>query len=91
MYLGKFEATLLAGYSSNYAREQTVPDPDLQIRGGPGLQKKFFWPFRPQFSLKIRGGQGAPPLDPPLTKTNGKVQLSGGCRVQGGGVGLIFC
>ena len=85
MYLGKFKATLLAGYSSNYSRERTVPDPDLQIRGGPGLQKKFFWPFRPQVSLKIRGGgggQGVPPLDPPLTKTNGKVQLSGGRRVE---------
>ena len=59
MYLGKFKATLLAGYSSNYSRERTVPDPDFQIRGGPGLQKKFFWPFRPQVSLKIRGGEGA--------------------------------
>ena len=84
MYLGKFKATLLAGYSSNYSRGRTVPDPDLQIRGGPGLQKKFFWPFRPQVSLKIRGGggQGVPPLDPPLTKTNGKVQLGGGRRVE---------
>ena len=42
-------------------------DPDLEIRGGPGLQKKI---FGPQFGLKIRdGGTGpprAPPLDPPL-------------------------
>ena len=47
-----------------------VPDPDLKIRGdlvfqtlrkgGVGLQTFFFWPFEPQFGLKIRG---APPLD----------------------------
>ena len=53
-----------------------VPDPDLEISGGPviqtlrlggggrgvgaGLQKNFL------FGLKIRGGAQAPPLDPPL-------------------------
>ena len=25
-------------------------------RSGAGLQKKYFWPFGPQFGLKIRGG-----------------------------------
>ena len=25
-------------------------------RWGAGLQKKYFWPFGPQFGLKIRGG-----------------------------------
>ena len=52
----------------------TVVDPDLQIRRGEGRkgraqsQKKLFWPFGPQFGLKIGGGQApwAPPLDPPL-------------------------
>ena len=55
-----------------------MPDPDLDIRGGGwgGLQKFFFWPFGPQFGLKIRvgtvgGGGGGeatrtPRLDPAL-------------------------
>ena len=48
-----------------------VVDPHLQIsrgqssrpwdKGGPGLKKKFFWPFGPQFGLKIRGRRGASP------------------------------
>ena len=32
----------------------------------------FFWPFRPQFGLKISGGGGVPrepPLDPPLYRS----------------------
>ena len=46
-----------------------MPDPALEIRGGgaggssrpldkrgPGLQKKFFRPFGPQFGLRLRGG-----------------------------------
>ena len=51
-----------------------VPDPDLEIKGGGGegghpdpyitggdsLQKTFFWPFGPQFSLKIRGEGSSP-------------------------------
>ena len=34
--------------------------PDPEIRGGPGLQQKFLWPFRPQFGIKIGkdGGGG---------------------------------
>ena len=42
------------------------PDPDKS--GRPGLQKKHFWPFGPQFGLKLKGGgpSQAPPLDPPL-------------------------
>ena len=54
-----------------------VLDPDLEIREGGrgeggegGLQKNIFWPFRPQFGLKITGGgrtPWAPPLDPPLS------------------------
>ena len=42
-------------------------DPDLQIREGwEGVQcqKKFFWPIRPQFELKILGGEGVGPLGP---------------------------
>ena len=48
-----------------------VVDPHLQVsrgqssrpwdKGGPGLKKKFFWPFGPQFGLKIRGRRGASP------------------------------
>ena len=34
------------------------PDPDIRERGRS--QKNFFRPFGPQFSLKIRGGGGAP-------------------------------
>ena len=39
-----------------------VPDPDLEMGGGGGFQKNFFWPFRPQFGLKIRVGGRAGPL-----------------------------
>ena len=31
----------------------SVSDPDSEIRGWPGLRKKFFRPFGPQFGLKI--------------------------------------
>ena len=34
--------------------------PDPEIRWGPGVQKVFFRPFGPQFSLKISGGPGPP-------------------------------
>ena len=39
-----------------------VSDPDLAIRGvgGGGRPTKFFEPFRPHFSLKIKGGEGCP-------------------------------
>ena len=53
-----------------------MADPDLQIRGfgggggwGEAVFKNLFWPFGPQFRLKIsRGGAGltGPSLDPPL-------------------------
>ena len=53
-----------------------VPDTDLEIKGGGGggearSPKNSFWPFRPQFGLKIRGGAGtpqAPPLDLPVRR-----------------------
>ena len=32
--------------------------PDPEIRGGPGLQQKFLWPFRSQFGIKIGKGGG---------------------------------
>ena len=44
----------------------TVPDPDLEIKGGGGkgrgadLRKNFFRPFGPQFGLKIRGRGSSP-------------------------------
>ena len=33
------------------------PDPKVRGGGGGNLEKKFFWPFVPQFGLKIRGAQ----------------------------------
>ena len=48
------------------------PDPEIRGGGGGGggqSSRNFFWPFGPQFGLKIRGGRqasAAPPLDPPL-------------------------
>ena len=48
----------------------SVADPDLETRGGggDGLPPKFFHPFGPWFSLKLRGGPRppGPSLDPPL-------------------------
>ena len=59
----------------NWCNNNTVPDPDLEIRGGggvhaviqtlrkggPGLQKNFFWPWS-----KNKGGGGPSPQVPPL-------------------------
>ena len=49
-----------------------VPDTDLEIKGGgeSWSPKNSFWPFRPQFGLKIRGGGApqAPPLDLPVRR-----------------------
>ena len=56
----------------------TLPDPDLEIRGGGGVIQtlrqggrsppKMFWPFGPHFGLRIEGGPAprVPPMDPPL-------------------------
>jgi len=44
--------------------QSAVADPDLQIKGGPGLKKIFFQHFEPQFGPKIKGAW--PPVDPPL-------------------------
>ena len=46
-----------------------VPDPHLEIRGGPVSKKHFLalWLFGPQFGLKIRVG---PPLDLPFVSIN---------------------
>ena len=46
-----------------------MPDPDLEIGGGgEGRGPVCFWPFGPQFRLKMGGGGWgrAIPLDPPL-------------------------
>ena len=58
-------------------RSIPVPDPDLEIRGGPGLQKIFCRPFGPQLGLKIRETRTPhPPLDPPLnTEEKSKTPL----------------
>ena len=36
-----------------------VPHPDPEIKGGEAVSNEFFWPFGPQFGLKIRGA-GSP-------------------------------
>ena len=47
-----------------------MPDPDLEIRGRGGegrggrSPKRIFWPFEPQFGLKIRGEPGPPGHSP---------------------------
>ena len=49
-----------------------MPDTDLEIRGGghpeggPVSKKKFFWPFGPEFGLKIRAGGGVAGAPGPL-------------------------
>ena len=66
-----------------------VADPDLQIKGGGGggqpdpeirggsLQKKFFWPFGPQFGLKIRGTAGLPVPSPGSTTVSNHLWVEG--------------
>ena len=39
-------------------QKATVADPDLQIRGGPGLQKNFFFALRASVWSKNKGGGG---------------------------------
>ena len=62
--------------------------------GGGGLPPKFFWPFWPQFGLKIRGAGGAPwfprarSLDPPLC--NNLVILNRGNGMGGQGVSIAI-
>ena len=42
-----------------------VPNPDLEIKGGAGLQKKFFSTFRASvWSKNKRGGEGRPGPSP---------------------------
>ena len=48
-----------------------MTDPDLEKRGGGGVQKTFFRPFEPQFGLKIRGGGTGPP-SPSLRSATGE-------------------
>ena len=45
-----------------------MPDPDLEKGGGGGGHPpNFFWPFEPQFGLKIGvGGGGVGPLPGPF-------------------------
>ena len=40
----------------------SVADPDFEMRGEGGgwSPRKIFWPFGPQFGLKIRGELGPP-------------------------------
>ena len=47
----------------NAARQYAVLDPDLEIRGGGrgGLQRNVFWPFGPQYGLRMWGGGGGGP------------------------------
>ena len=67
--------------SSLFLWQMAVPVPDLEIRGrgvwpwdkrrgGGAFSKNFFRPFGSQFGLKIRGGPGPPPLNPPLNDSS---------------------
>ena len=59
--------------------------------GVGSLPSKFFWPFWPQFSLKIRGAEWAhraPSLDPPLC--NNLVILNRGNVMGGQGVSIAI-
>ena len=54
----------------------SVPDPDLEIRGGGGggrCPKKIFRPFGPQYGIKIRGA--GPPGPSPGSATGLFVSL----------------
>ena len=44
----------------------SVADPDFEMRGGGGGRspRKIFWPFGPQFGVKIRGELGPPGPSP---------------------------
>ena len=66
-----------------------VPDPDLEITGGGGgaPPRNFLGLFRPQFGLKIRGGQ--PPWPAPLG-----LPLSDCCKdwaICGNGPQFVIC
>ena len=52
-------------YQCRIQRPLPMPNPDIEIREGPGLPQKCFRPLGPQFGVKIRGG-GRPhrPLSP---------------------------
>ena len=62
----------------------SVADPDFEMRGEGGGRspRKIFWPFGPQFRLKIRGNLSprAPPLDPPLFSQYRVVVMMGSTR-----------
>ena len=72
-YLDNFAVIVRAAIQQTKSvtlKHTSVPDPDLEIRrgawssrpldkgGGGGLPKKIFWPFGPQFDLKISAGGG---------------------------------
>ena len=50
--------------------------PDPEIRGWPGLKKKIFRPFGPQFGLKIGGGGGQGPVPSPGSATGYSVNIA---------------
>ena len=53
------DSLLHLAYLLTLRRSFPVADPDLKLRGerGPGLKKRFFQPFGPQFGLIIVGFQ----------------------------------
>ena len=57
----------------NAARQYAVLDPDLEIRGGGGLQKNVFWPFGPQYGLRMGGGVSLAPSPVSTTDTENTV------------------
>ena len=70
-------------FLSNMVPYINIADTDILITGGghpairgmPGLNKKMFRPFGPQFGLKIRGGGGPGSPSPfPISATDERVK-----------------
>ena len=49
-----------SGGSRPSDKEEGLVIQTLSWGGGGSLKKTFFWPFGPQFGLKIRGGRPSP-------------------------------
>ena len=49
-------------YIISFLVPRTVPDPDVEMRGGGDLRKNFFRPFGPQRGLKLGGARSPGPL-----------------------------
>ena len=73
-----------------------VPDPDLEIKGGGSSRplhnrggwspKKIFWPFGPQFGLKIRGKGRSPGSATDQYGISAVIPQTSSCRETSGGI-----